>query len=426
VFNPERPTGTYVRVPAPDPGTAELHSSSTIYLNRCSGGCTITPGNEDSRTNKSSIINGTVNVREFNAGNSAWNAVVACVKDMYAPFGVDITDQDPGNVSHFEAIVAGYPQDIGAGSGVGGVSPFSCGIINNAITYSFANIYGGSVQDICEVVAQETAHAFGLDHEYYCPDPMTYLYGCGAKEFRDYNANCGEGSARQCSCGGSTQNSYQKILSIFGPGTPTPPTVDITEPADGATVEAGFVVRATATDDNSVTRADLYVNNQLVQTLNSPPWAFNAPGNLSNGIQQVEVRAFDNYNTPGSDMVQVTLGAPCGGPDDCGSDEICIEGRCVPGPDAPGGLGQPCADGGDCASNQCASDGANMVCVEQCMSQCPTGFGCLDTGDVNVCWPGAENPDPGGCCSASGGAGDVPGAMLVLFGAMLLGRRRRA
>ncbi|HUH00433.1 MAG TPA: hypothetical protein VML75_00480, partial [Kofleriaceae bacterium] len=199
-FDGTRPKGSYVQIPPAEPGTAELHSSS--------------------------IISGTVTVREFNAGNSAWNAVVACVKAMYEPFGVEITDQDPGStVSHFEAIVAGYPQDIGAGSGVGGVSPFSCGIINNAITYSFANIYGGSVQDICEVVAQETAHAFGLDHEYYCPDPMTYLYGCGAKQFRDYNAPCGEGSARQCACGGSTQNSYQKILSIFGPGTPTPPTV---------------------------------------------------------------------------------------------------------------------------------------------------------------------------------------------------------
>ena len=32
-------------------------------------------------------------------------------------------------------------------NGVGGVSPFTCGYIPNAISFSFANIYGGNVDD---------------------------------------------------------------------------------------------------------------------------------------------------------------------------------------------------------------------------------------------------------------------------------------
>jgi MYXO-CTERM domain-containing protein len=429
VFDPDRPIGTYVKIDPPD-GVSELHNSNVIYLNACWGGCTITGGQpNDSRNNVSSIVNGTVQISQFNAGQAAWDAVVQCVKEMYEPFDIEITDQDPGSANHFEAIVAGRPQEIGAQSGVGGVAPFSCGVINNAITFSFANIYGGSVQAICEVVAQETAHAFGLDHEYLCEDPMTYLNGCGPKTFHDVNAPCGEFSQRQCQCGGSTQNSVQKILAVFGPGTPTPPTVNITEPGEGSTVDQGFVVRADITDNTEVTRADLIINSRTVQTLTLPPWAFNAPTDLSQGIQQVEVRAYDNYNSTGSDFVNVTLGSPCGNPSDCNEGETCIEGRCVPGPGTQGGLGEACERNEDCASNQCASDGTGMYCIEQCDSQCPDGFGCIAAGDVNVCWPGAENPDPpGGCCQTGGDSG-LPTGIVLVIGALLLGglrRRRRA
>ena len=55
------------------------------------------------------------------------------------------------------------------------MSPFSCGYIPNAISFTFANIYGGDVDEICWTVAQETAHSWGLDHKFDNRDPMTYL-----------------------------------------------------------------------------------------------------------------------------------------------------------------------------------------------------------------------------------------------------------
>src|SRR6185503_16308159 len=98
----------------------------------------------------------------------------------------------------------------------GGVSPFSCGVINNAITFSFANIYQGYIPEICWTVAQESAHAFGLDHEYLCEDPMTYRYDCDDRKwFRDVDAPCGEYGGRECSCGGQTQNSFASIRAEF-------------------------------------------------------------------------------------------------------------------------------------------------------------------------------------------------------------------
>jgi hypothetical protein len=432
-----RPRGMYVPYGPPPgmvlPDTApdtvvESHRSNIIFLNRCKGNCSITAGYpDDSRINKSSIPrSGTRTLSEFAYGDNTWNAIVACVREMYEPFNIEITDQDPGSsVEHFEAMVAGSPGEVGMPNGVGGVSPFSCGIINNYITYSFANIYGGSVQQICEVVAQETAHAFGLEHEAYCPDPMTYDYGCGAKRFRDYDAPCGEyeDQPRSCDCGGATQNSVAEMMGHFGPSVPTPPTVAITAPADGSQVEPGFVVRIEAEDNVSVERAELWVNGVMSLSLSTKPFVFNAPETTSQGTVAVEVRVYDNRGDMGSDSIQVILGEPCGGSSDCESGEVCIEGRCVDGPDADGGLGQTCESGADCTSNVCGEDGAgNKYCTETCTMSCPGGFQCLSAGDNNVCWPGG---DEGGGCSAGGGQGSLASFLLALmFGGFILRRRR--
>lgn len=147
------------------------HTSNIIFLNRCVGGCTIYPGYDDSRTNTSSVVAGThgqtAYISEFAYGQAEWDDIVECVTRVYEPFGVVITDQDPGNVSHFEAIVAGTDDEISTSAG--GIAPASCGVINNAITFSFAN--QGSLSQMCWTVAQETAHAFGLDHELPRPPP---------------------------------------------------------------------------------------------------------------------------------------------------------------------------------------------------------------------------------------------------------------
>ena len=77
-----------------------------------------------------------------------------------------------------------------------------------------ADVYGtssGGLQSLCETVTQEVAHAFTLDHELLCEDPMTYLDGCGAKSFQNVLAPCGEYEERPCSCGDPAgQNSVQE------------------------------------------------------------------------------------------------------------------------------------------------------------------------------------------------------------------------
>src|SRR5689334_17557864 len=86
----------------PPPG--QVVNSKIVFLNRCTGGCKVTSGFTDSRTNKSAIGAGTISAYSY--GDSSWNSVVSCMKMTMSRFNVTVTDQDPGpNVDHFEVMI---------------------------------------------------------------------------------------------------------------------------------------------------------------------------------------------------------------------------------------------------------------------------------------------------------------------------------
>ncbi|RMH41438.1 MAG: hypothetical protein D6689_11190 [Deltaproteobacteria bacterium] len=440
----ERPRGTYIPI---DESMADVRyvddtvitpqghgGSHILYLNRCRGGETFSPGFNDSRQNRSSIIDRSYTLPEYPYGDASFEQVATCVRQLMAPFNIQVVTEDPGQTPHHEAVVCGKPTDLGMQNGVGGVAPFSCGVIENSITYTFAEVYGGQTRFICETIAQEAAHGWGLDHEYLCEDPMTYLSGCGPKSYQDIDARCGEFSARNCQCGGATQNSFRRIAAVFGTADPTPPSVTITEPANNATVDPGFVVRADITDDQGIGSASLYVDDNLVLSLSEPPFVFNAPNDLADGDHKVEIVATDSFGAEARDSIFVIVGEPCSSASDCEDGEVCVDGRCVAGPGTPGGLGEACESGADCASGLCGSDSSgNKVCTEPCdpaANACPGGFECRSAGEAGgVCWPGAGGGG-GGCGCTLGRAGDDTGGPLGLLGligavGLALVRRRR-
>lgn len=236
-------------------------SALPIYLNRFGGSYSC--GNDDSATNVSSVVCGSNggDVGSFSGSDSQWTFVRGCVQDMFAPFNVYVTDIEPTGLDYVEAVVGGVPGDAGMPNGVGGVAPFTCGLIPNGIVYAFSDVYGNDMQGVCETVAQEVAHAFGLDHEFMCEDPMTYLGGCGEKSFQDVYAQCGEFEPRECQCGNAdSQNSVQQMLQSLGAsdGTPPPPPpVDTELPviALGAP-DADAILPANSTINVSITASD--------------------------------------------------------------------------------------------------------------------------------------------------------------------------
>jgi len=297
---------------------------------------------------------------------------------------------------------------------------------------------------VCSTAAQEIGHSFGMDHSHNAADPMTYFNYATRKYFQNQADPCGSdcqggigpmgnacsGTDNQvhtcCVTEGSTQNSYQTLTSLFGPGSPTPPIISISTPQQGASVKAGFPVDATATDDSAIQRVELTVDGVLVQTLMTLPYGFNAPATLADGNHTVAVTAYDAHGTPGTKTITVNIGPPCQSAAECPmSTDACIGGRCVPGPGVAGGLGTPCTANSDCGDQNCASDGTNMYCTTACTpGECPDGFGCLPTMDgatMGYCWPGYNEGGGSGCNSGAGGSVTCG----LAFAALLVTRRKK-
>jgi len=97
----ERPRGSYVPVSTDQirlrqPSAEGGGGPHVLFLNRCAGGITITQGVDNSATNTSSIVSGAINLPAYPFGDAAWSEIVDGTRDMFAPFGITVTDVDPG------------------------------------------------------------------------------------------------------------------------------------------------------------------------------------------------------------------------------------------------------------------------------------------------------------------------------------------
>lgn len=412
----DRPRGTYVRVDAPDElagRTPAQHGVEPhiLFLQRCAGGLTIYPGGGGSINDESEIVGGTINFPPFPYGDAAWNQVVAITRDLYAPFNITVTDVDPGNTPHDEAVVCGDGAMAGF-AGAGGVAPFSCGVIPNAITFTFAETLGNDPQLIAEVVGQESAHAWGLDHEFLCEDPMTYLSGCGPKTFQNVDAQCGEFNPRACSCGGNTQNSYQWIIDTWGAAVPdnAPPTATITYPSDGDVFTPGaeFEITVDVSDDVQVAQVTLFVDGAEQGSDASSPFGPWPVSNIPEGSYAFYIEAEDVAgNVTQSATVNIDVTAD-GEPPPSGDGSGDSGGGGSGGADSAdsGGLGGTSDDGG--------GDGGGGA------GALPPGYG-----------TGLDPADGGTACECTAGSSPRGGVgmgvlLLGLLGLRAHGRRRRS
>lgn len=436
------PQGSRIAVPVTDSGAIEGPSeiSHIIYVNRCPGGCTFTKSTtSDAQTNETIIgrvPNGAVmTLSPWSQSEAVWDAYITCMREVYGPYDVQIVTEDPGpGVPHHEAVAAGRASEMMI-TGALGIAPLdssTCIPKNNVISFTFANDHGPDPINLCWTTAQESAHSFGLDHAFDCSDPLTYLDGCGQKFFRNRDFRCGEFAARDCVCGSATQNSHNKLLATFGPGTdPAPPVVTLVSPMPGP-VQPGFSVFFSATDHRGVFRGELYINGWKWAEDNMPrsTYVLNLPGNVPDGVMDIEARACNDLNICGAaPVVRVTRGAPC---DDAAADcllgQRCDAGRCLWDPPSVE-LGGDCTFDQECLSLKCADGGGGPICTESCFGppndRCPEGFECsAPSGAEGVCRLAGD--EGGGCCDAGSGGGAVAfnlglGAMIGL----LIARRRR-
>ncbi len=217
----DAPADSPVCVPGTQPATV-------VYLNRTGG--TYTNGSaEDSSTNVTVIVPANMSPLTIPAPTiveTDWTAVRSCLDDLFSPFRITFTETDPGVAEHQEVVVIDQPQQLGLSNGVSAISPTAGCQANGdptpilkGHTFLMWGQFGNtpmSNRGRCEVLAQGIAVTYGLDHAFSCPDVLTFLSGCGNKSFTDAEVPCGESSARNCNCGGATQNSYRHLANLVG------------------------------------------------------------------------------------------------------------------------------------------------------------------------------------------------------------------
>ena len=373
-------------------------------------------------------------VSEFAHGDAVWDQVVDCVSEVYLPYDVVVTDVDPSPQPHHEAIVAGTGDEIGLEADLGGIAPKVCEPQDNLISFSFANFYEADPQVLCELVAHESAHAFGLDHILDCADPLSYLTACGDRFFRDQDSPCGEYGARTCMCGGVSQNSHRRLLAVFGAGTQPPaPTPEIVIPPDGSEVPQGFSIYVEASVARGLDTVQLWINGTRIDErhgqLQNDVYIFETRDySVPDGILDLEIRAYDDLGSEGVARATVTKGAPCESADQCLNGQNCDAGHCLY-PPATGELGDPCAVDSDCLSEQCLQNGYEKRCSETCipadenacMSADSEALQCVEAKDSAFCWP---RPRPSGGCSTARSAAPTSGLAWLLMGLVVAGWRQ--
>ena len=504
--------------PVQEPTASSI--SPYLYVNRCLGGCNVTgTGADDARANQSAVppagsyilpeftnrfgqnttsspkgtcLNPdgstgspmtTCNMDSdctgtFGAGaicdtaDYEWGLVVQCVKEVYSPFAVTVaydtttSGRPTGGVSYTMNVVGGNPSDVGLPPSVGGVSIPTCVAKDNVMSFTFEKVWFGStrIDDICATISQESAHAFGLDHEFTfldgtsaCNDPMSYDH-CGRQFFRNKEANCGAvgdgqpAPPRACLCGG-TQNSHAKILDVFGPGMsiiPAPVTM-ITLPADGATVQKSWNTVVQTGSRRGVFAVELWLNGYKWQAKpgadfgpdgqpNPSTYSLVAPADVPDGGIKIVAKAFDDLGTEGDASLTVTKGALCTADADCSAQQLGM--KCNTGAatdtvaaggcfwDAPtGAIGDKCTYDQFCLSGLCQGATGDQICTTTCVmgvaDSCMAGFECDMASDgKSYCFKGGGGG--GGCCSASGaGAAWAHGGLGLLVLGLVMRRRRR-
>ncbi len=94
-------------------------------------------------------------------------------------------------------------------------------------------------------------------------------------------------------------------ISVGPPSTSadtTPPTVNVTAPANGATVSGTVDVTASASDAAGVKKVEFYVDGALADTVTAAPYVFtwNTAG-VANGSHSIMAKAYDAANNVGTD-----------------------------------------------------------------------------------------------------------------------------
>lgn len=296
-------------------------------------------GSNDPHNDCSTIFQGTVLPYTGDAVQRA--SVVQVIRKRVADFGVTVTDQRPGS-GDYDMEMVGNWQGV-ENPGFAGIAPnIDCFDAEGGET-SFTLEASGSADGIAEIVLQEIAHTWGLEHVDEQQDLLYPTTEGTNKTFRDEcykivedvqlnptNGYCNSVHTQFCSFG--WQNGYQELLYLFGESVPDtlPPGVTILEPANDAVIPGGALDLVIAlVDDQSpaVISATILLESPALEQPVEVDGAYAAPGefafpitDLPDGAYTIRVDVLDESDNPASAQVAFTVtGNPPAGEETSGS-----------------------------------------------------------------------------------------------------------
>lgn len=374
-------------------------------------------GNNDATQNCTTIFPGTVLPYSGDAANRA--AIIQVVRKRVEEFGLTITDTRPGSGDYDMEMVGNWE---GSNPDFAGIAPAGDCWDNYGGETSFTLEVSTSADAVAEIMLQELAHTWGLDHVDEQQDLLFPTTQGTNKTFRDecyqivedteLTPTQGFCSHHQDACGtNSRQNSHDEMMLIFGPSQPDTqePIVSILAPEDGAVIDGGtFDLRIGLQDDQlpAVMNTTITISGAALPEPTSNDGAFASPAELEfpimglpDGEYTIHVDALDESSNPASDEITIT-----------------VVGSEVPPAEDDGGSadGSGSGDSGGGDSNASgAADGTD-------------GDGPIDDSGVGTdggALTGGENTDEGCQCAAESTGRSSLWALAVL--PMLARRRRR-
>lgn len=368
-------------------------------------------GNNSPHNNCSTIFNGTVLPFSGDAVRRA--SIVQVLRKRMQDFGVTVTDQRPQSGDYDMEMVGNWQ---GADPDFAGVAPNIDCFDSTGGETSFTLEASGTTDGMAEIILQELAHTWGLEHIDSTSDLLYPTTQGTNKAFRDEcfkivadtdlnpsNGWCNSVHTNFCNSG--WQNSYQEMLFLFGPaGADTePPVVSIVSPQNGEEIDGGNLELVITLADNetpAVIGAEIMLSSDALPMPVETGGAYASPGELTfpieglpDGAYTVRVDVQDESDNPASDEVSFTIvGAPPAGGDDGNADD---------------GNGDDGADGTDGGGTDGGGTDGGL----------PGG-----TGDATA---GGSQPTEGCECRANASAPGTGFGLLGLLGFVAVGRRRR-
>ncbi len=347
-----------------------------------------------------------------------------------AAFDIEFVTSRPATSPYHMIKVGGTAAAVGEGNSVLGISTLDCGdLMSSNIAFAFSGNGNMSIDGLAVTMIHEMGHTMGLSHLDNQQSIMNPYVSEGVPvSFRNQVYSIPDGPG----CGGATsENSYEVLMTNVGPEGQdvSGPTVVINSPLAGAFVPAGSQVTASISDPSGIDYAEMQVDSTDVGDLQSAPWTWTIPSDTPAGERMITVRAYDTKGNNSRARITVTITTgdetQCTGDEDCEGDLVCRGEICVP-PGTPGVLGDPCEEDQDCATAVCATVGDEKRCTQMCDEEnpCPDGFDC-----IGGCWPsgddGGDDGGGGGGCAVGSVPSSDAGALVLLLGALWLGRCRR-